>query len=238
MTHLATLQQLHQKHFKSAYGMEHKPKHHHRLHLDAQYLRAKVVLSCEPLEHKHSLYKSGLGDRQKSLVHEHGAFAASILPRMLQTCHDLIRKTGLPFWQLLPPIAEASIDDKIFFATAELKTSKRSLESFFHFMFEKRCLRCFSFRSLLTLVPFVCTTCVCFNFSGCYLVANSMGPGDIIIWRKCGGIIREWFCTREDGLFVRCQKLDLATRIYDQHCMFLFEVCCFKPTTSTPTVNR
>lgn len=138
MTHLSKLQQLHQERFGKAYGMEYKPKHHRRLHLDSQYLRAKVIVSCEALEHKHSLYKGGLGDRQRSLIHDHGAFSTAILPRMLQTCHDLIRRAGLPFWELLPPIEEASMDDKISFATTELKTSKRSLESpdvFFFVMF-------------------------------------------------------------------------------------------------------
>ncbi|CAK9089101.1 Uncharacterized protein SCF082_LOCUS42049, partial [Durusdinium trenchii] len=36
---------------------------------------------------------------------------------------------------------------------------------------------------------------------GCYLVATSLGPGDIIIWRKYGGIIVQWFCSSYDGLY-------------------------------------
>jgi hypothetical protein len=43
---------------------------------------------------------------------------------MLQTNCALLQKTGLPFWELLPPISEATMDDKIFFLSMELKTSK------------------------------------------------------------------------------------------------------------------
>lgn len=58
------------------------------------------------------------------------------------------------------------------------------------------------------------------NLSGCYLVATSLGPGDIIIWRKYGGIIVQWFCSSYDGLYVRRKKLDFATRMRSSRDIF------------------
>ena len=125
MDHLDALQKTHHKHFGMAYENGFKPKHHHRLHIPSQWMRAGVVISCEPLETKHQVYKDGLADRQKGKVRNFEGFSAAVLPRMLQRSLDTILKAGLPFWELLPPIHEADLDDKIFFAAASLQTSLR-----------------------------------------------------------------------------------------------------------------
>eukprot|EP00435_Cladocopium_sp_Y103_P063880 s659_g25.t1 len=126
MQHLAGLQKKHQTLFREAYGAQHKPKHHHRLHIPTQWLAAGVPVSCEALESKHRLYKSGVADRQVGQVRDHEKFSASVLCRLLQTSLDTIKKQGLPFWELLPPIKEASLDDKILLATTKLQTSQRT----------------------------------------------------------------------------------------------------------------
>jgi hypothetical protein len=125
MQHFAALQQKHQTLFAAAYGEQHKPKHHHRMHIPTQWLAAGVPVNCEPLESKHRLYKSGVADRQVGQVRDHESFSASVLCRLLQTSLDIVKKHGLPFWELLPPIKEASLDDKIFLATTSLQTSQR-----------------------------------------------------------------------------------------------------------------
>eukprot|EP00435_Cladocopium_sp_Y103_P064875 s1864_g26.t1 len=124
MCQLDALQKKHHEHFGMAYN-EFKPKHHHRLHIPSQWMRAGVIISCEPLETKHQLYKDGLADRQKGKVRNFEAFSAAVLPRISQRSFDTIQKVGLPFWELLPPICEAALDDKIYFATASLETSLR-----------------------------------------------------------------------------------------------------------------
>ena len=125
MDHLDALQKMHHTQFGIAYDNEFKPKHHHRMHIPCQWMRAGVIISCEPLETKHQNYKDGLADRQKGKVRNFEAFSAAVLPRMLQRSLDTILKVGLPFWELLPPIHEANLDDKIFFAAASLQTSIR-----------------------------------------------------------------------------------------------------------------
>lgn len=125
MQHLAALQQKHQTLFAAAYGQQHKPKHHHRMHIPTQWLAAGVPVNCEPLESKHRLYKSGVADRQVGQVRNHESFSASVLCRLLQTSLDIVKKHGLPLWELLPPIKEASLDDKVLLATTSLQTSRR-----------------------------------------------------------------------------------------------------------------
>ena len=125
MCHLDALQKRHHTHFGMAYHNEFKPKHHHRLHIPSQWMKAGVVISCEALETKHQLYKDGLADRQKGKVRDFESFSTAVLPRILQRSLDMILKVGLPFWELLPPIHEAALDDKISFAAASLQTSVR-----------------------------------------------------------------------------------------------------------------
>ena len=48
MQHFAALQQKHQTLFAAAYGEQHKPKHHHRMHIPTQWLAAGVPVNCEP----------------------------------------------------------------------------------------------------------------------------------------------------------------------------------------------
>lgn len=125
--HLDKLQRMHHLYFGKAYGEdEYRPKHHHRHHMVRQWFRAGLALSCESLESKHSLYKLGIGNNQKTFVHEHQRFSTSVITKMLQTNCMLLKKTGLPFWELIHPIKEAAMDDKIFFLSMELTTSKSS----------------------------------------------------------------------------------------------------------------
>ena len=125
MAHLDALQKLHQQLYGIAYNGEFKPKHHHRLHIPSQWLAAGVVISCEALETKHQHYKQGLADRQKGKVRNFESYSAALLPRILQRGLDTILKVGFPFWELLPPSKEGSLDDKIYFGTANLQTSQR-----------------------------------------------------------------------------------------------------------------
>ena len=125
MQHLGKLQRQHHTYFGRAYGVEaFKPKHHHRFHLMRQWEKVGFITSTEPLESKHGLYKSGMADRQRGLVNEPGAYSASILVRLLRATSTELQKHGLPFWQLLAPIQDASLDDKVFFCSMDLRTSK------------------------------------------------------------------------------------------------------------------
>ena len=119
---LNTLQKKHQELFK-IYGVDHKPKHHHRLHLPFQWQACGSIITCDPLESKHQLYKAGIADRQKSTVKDWEAFSTAVLPRMLASSCQIFNKRGLPFWQLVNPV-EAGIDDKFFFGMAEIRTSQ------------------------------------------------------------------------------------------------------------------
>ena len=124
---LNQLQRAHHKLFE-VYGVEHKPKHHHRMHMPQHWLSCRVVVACDPLESKHMVYKSGVADRQKSHVTDFEKFSNACLPRLLQTSVEIIKETGLPFWELLPPTREADLDDKLFFATTQLTCSKSCLK--------------------------------------------------------------------------------------------------------------
>ena len=86
-----------------------------------------VALSCEGLEAKHSLYKSGVGDRLKQQVQDSNRFSAAALCRLLKRTATILQKDGLPFWELMPPIKVASRDDRIAFTSMDLKTSKSPL---------------------------------------------------------------------------------------------------------------
>ena len=129
------LQQDHQKLFE-IYGVEHKPKHHHRMHLGHHWLSCGVLLACDPLESKHQFYKSGVADHQQSTVKDYAAFSAATLPRVIQACMTNLGQAGLPFWELLPPIQEADLEDKIFFASQRLcaSTSFSTLSLYFLYM--------------------------------------------------------------------------------------------------------
>lgn len=126
MQRLDTLQRKHHQVFK-VYGVDHKPKHHCRLHLPKMWLQAGVFVSCEPLESKHLLFKGPVGQNQKSAVKNWSAFSHSVLPRLLRFHVSKVVQFGLPFWQLMDPIHEASLDDKIHFATMDVWTSPSHL---------------------------------------------------------------------------------------------------------------
>ena len=126
---LQSLQKAHQDAFALAYK-DFKPKHHHRFHLSSQMLKIGVLLSCEPHESKHQLYKSGVADKQRGNVKNHAAFSNAVLARLLQSHYHSLTKNGLPFWELLPPIASASLDDKIYFGMPSVQTSKSSSMAF------------------------------------------------------------------------------------------------------------
>jgi hypothetical protein len=123
----AALQRKHHNFFGESYGGVYKPKHHHRFHIPAQWEKVGVALSCEGLEAKHSLYKSGVGDRLKQQVQDSNRFSAAALCRLLKRTATILQKDGLPFWELMPPIKVASRDDRIAFTSMDLKTSKSPL---------------------------------------------------------------------------------------------------------------
>lgn len=123
MRELDSYQRQHQDLFK-IYGVGHKPKHHFRMHLPSQYLKAGLIISCEPHEAKHQLYKGGIAERQKGTTKNFEAFSEGTLVRVLQTSLDIIQEHGLPFWELLPPIMEAELEDMIQLATTTLTTSQ------------------------------------------------------------------------------------------------------------------
>ena len=121
---LQTLQERHQQEFGRAYGGQYyKPKHHHRFHLASNFLFTGCVVTCEPMESKHMIYKSGVADRQKHNIYEHALFSASVLHRLVKAWVDNLKKNGLPFWELLPPTRKATVDDQIIFATNDVQES-------------------------------------------------------------------------------------------------------------------
>lgn len=124
MDQFQKLQQTHHVLFGKAYGNKYRPKHHHRFHLKKQWLDIGAVITCEAHEAKHQVYKAGIADNLRSNVHDFDRFSASVLHRMMATCCDLLKNKGLPFWELLPPILEADMDDRLAFACLDLKKSK------------------------------------------------------------------------------------------------------------------
>lgn len=123
---LDNLQRKHHQLFP-VYGVDHKPKHHCRLHLPKMWLQAGVLVSCEPLESKHLLFKGPVGQHQRSTVKNWSAFSHSVLPRLLRFHVSRVVQHGLPFWQLMDPIEEACLDDKIHFAAMDVSTSPSTL---------------------------------------------------------------------------------------------------------------
>ena len=125
--HLDHLQRLHMQAFTKAYAMHVKPKHHVRFHLPEQFLKIGFALSCEVLESRHRQYKSGIGNRQFSTVANYSQFSSSVLVRLLHENFVLLQTSGLPFWELKPPIQEASAEEKLTVAALDLQTSERAL---------------------------------------------------------------------------------------------------------------
>ena len=125
---LNRLQKKHHQAFGVAYGKSfYKPKHHHRLHLGKSILLLGSLPNCEPLETKHQLYKSGVADFQKSSVKDYPRFSAAVLRRLLQVSMDTLVKTGLPHFCLLDPVVDATMEDKIDFASPAVRCSKSHL---------------------------------------------------------------------------------------------------------------
>ena len=60
--------------------------------------------------------------------------------------------------------------------------------------------------TVFKLNPFI----ICSPLEGCQLVANKMSEGDIILTQFHAGIIMDFFRHPQEGLYVRCQKLDFA----------------------------
>ena len=125
--HLDNLQRLHMQAFTKAYGMQVKPKHHVRFHIPEQFLKIGFAFSCEVLESRHRSYKSGIGDRQCSTVADYSQFSSNVLVRLLRDNFVQLQKFGLPFWELKPPIQEASTDEKLTVAALSLQTSEGAL---------------------------------------------------------------------------------------------------------------
>ena len=205
------LQKKHQALFP-VYGAEFRPKHHHRMHIPGQWKTCGVPISCEPLEAKHQLYKSGVADRQRGLVKNFSAFSYSVLPRLLASAVDVINRNGLPFWDLLPPIKEGDLDDKIFFATTTVKKSPSCL----YFLVSAKsivgyCSPSFNFEvlSLIYILPTFSK-----NASGCHLHGMKTSRDDILCWDNFAGVVQCWFQTHPGALFVRCYKCDLATQLH------------------------
>ena len=127
--HLALLQERHHELFGQCYPDQYRPKHHHRFHLSEQWKKTGVALSCEGLESKHAIYKSSIGDHQRSLAGSNPSrFSAAVLARLLQRTCCQLQNNGLHFWELLPPIKDADMDDKIGLTSMGLKTSKSNLD--------------------------------------------------------------------------------------------------------------
>ena len=113
--------------FTKAYPIQVKPKHHVRFHIPEQFLKIGFALSCEVLESRHRQYKSGIGARQVSTVSDYAQFSRSVLVRLLHHNFALLQKSGLPLWELMPPIQEASVEEKLTVAALNLQTSGRVL---------------------------------------------------------------------------------------------------------------
>ena len=125
--HVDNLQRLHMQAFTKAYAMQVKPKHHVRSHIPEQFLKIGFALSCEVLESRHRQYKSGVGEHQRSTISNYALFSRSVLVRLLHHNFLLLQKSGLPFWELMPPIQEASVEEKLTVAALNLQTSERAL---------------------------------------------------------------------------------------------------------------
>lgn len=129
---LALLQRKHQQLYCLAFGADSvKPKHHHRFHIPENVQRTGCFLSCEALEHKHQLYKANVGHHQRSSVAEYAAFSSQVLRRLCHASLTNLVKGGLPFWELLPPITAASLDDCIQLAVPSASRSSSYRDCFF-----------------------------------------------------------------------------------------------------------
>lgn len=128
-SYLQKLQQKHHRAFGLAFGSAcFKPKHHHRFHLVQGMKLTGSLLSTDPLESKHSLYKSGVAVQQRATVCDYARFSAAVLHRLVKASFDNLEKGGLPFWELLPPISSASMEDKIIFGQVDLQESNCPLK--------------------------------------------------------------------------------------------------------------
>lgn len=104
--------------FKAAYGKDQfRPKHHHRFHISENLLASGFFPSCDPLEGKHQIYKGGCGHFQRGNVKKPHMFASAVLARLLQACKTNLDKFGIPWFRLLPPVVESSLDDQVSFGT-------------------------------------------------------------------------------------------------------------------------
>ncbi len=137
---LNRLQRQHQDLFGKAYGhLACKPKHHHRFHLADSVKATKQLLGCEPLESKHQLYKDMVGRNQRSTVAEYEKFSAAVLKRLCNASVERLARNGLPFWQLVPPMEVASLEDHLLLASHQVQKSKSPLIEKKHVLFLAAC---------------------------------------------------------------------------------------------------
>eukprot|EP00438_Fugacium_kawagutii_P008730 Skav223574 [mRNA] locus=scaffold2909:26577:27896:- [translate_table: standard] len=131
--HACELTRLTERHhvlFKSAYGSDQfRPKHHHPLHIATDLLTCQFFPSCEPLEGKHQIYKGGCGHFQRCNVKKPHMFASAVLARLLQACKANLDKFGVPWFRLMAPVEESSLEDQISFGAIGNKSLVESNSS-------------------------------------------------------------------------------------------------------------
>ena len=121
-------QRQHQDLFCKAYGhLARKPKHHHRFHLADSMKATKQLLGCDPLDAKHQLYKDMVGRNQRSNVPNYEKFSAAVLKRLCNASVERLARNGLPFWQLMPPMEVASLEDHLLLASHQVQKSISAL---------------------------------------------------------------------------------------------------------------
>lgn len=208
---LNRLQEKHQDLFCKAYGhMACKPKHHHRFHLADSIKASKQLLGCDPLEGKHQIYKDMIGRNQHCTVSDYAKFSAAVLKRVCNISVARLVRGGLPFWQLLPPMELASLDDHLLLASQRVQKSKSALApTKIGNILLAVCPLDFTFQVQYMFGLKMVFVQLRFFLSGCYLVATDWTVGDILLWPDHGGIA-EYFLSCDGRLFVYCEKLDIA----------------------------
>ena len=107
---LSECQRLHHLAFCRCYGVSAlRPKHHHRLHIPAHYLR-HGPFHAWPMESAHRYYKSRLAESLSAVITRLGGFHKAALSRMLRDqTSDLASSRPPGTICLLPPIIPARV---------------------------------------------------------------------------------------------------------------------------------